>query len=75
MKTIIESSDRRHNPAHPGEILEEMHLAPLGVAITRTAHALGVSRTHVSGIVNGWVPVSPEMAARKRHLRYEAGHL
>jgi addiction module HigA family antidote len=51
-------------PARPGEILKEMYMAPLGVTITQTADALGVSRKHVSGIVNGRVPVSPDMAAR-----------
>ena len=64
MKTTIESSGRMHNPAHPGEILKEMYMGPLGVTITQTADALGVSRKHVSGIVNGRVPVSPDMAAR-----------
>ena len=53
-----------HNPAHPGEILREMYMGPLGVTITQTADALGVSRKHVSAIVNGRVPVSPDMAAR-----------
>src|ERR1700722_2412395 len=64
MKTIIEGSGRMHNPAHPGEILKEMYMGPLGVTITQTADALGVSRKHVSAIVNGRVPVSPDMAAR-----------
>jgi antitoxin HigA-1 len=64
MKTIIKSSGRMHNPAHPGEILKEMYMGPLGVTITQTADALGVSRKHVSAIVNGRVPVSPDMAAR-----------
>jgi addiction module HigA family antidote len=64
MKTIIESSGRMHSPAHPGEILKEMYMGPLGVTITQAADALGVSRKHVSAIVNGRVPVSPDMAAR-----------
>ena len=41
MKTIIESSGRMHGPAHPGEILKEMYMAPLNVTITQTADALG----------------------------------
>ena len=52
MKTTIESSGRMHNPAHPGEILRQMYMGPLGVTITQTADALGVSRKHVSAIVN-----------------------
>lgn len=41
MKTTIVSSGRMHNPAHPGEILMEMYMGPLGATITRTADALG----------------------------------
>ncbi|MBV8497075.1 MAG: HigA family addiction module antidote protein [Gammaproteobacteria bacterium] len=64
MKTTIESSGRMHNPAHPGEILKAMYLEPMGVSITKAADALGVSRKHVSAIVNGRVPVTPDMAVR-----------
>lgn len=64
MKTTIESSGRMHSPAHPGEILAEMYMGPLGVTVTQAADALGVSRKHVSAIVNGRAPVTPDMAAR-----------
>jgi addiction module HigA family antidote len=53
-----------HNPAHPGEILLEMYLKPLGVTITDAAAALGVTRKHVSAIVNSRAPVTPDMAVR-----------
>jgi antitoxin HigA-1 len=53
-----------HNPAHPGEVLQEMYLKPLGVSITAVADALGVTRKHVSEIVNGRAPVSADMAIR-----------
>jgi addiction module HigA family antidote len=64
MKTIVESSGRMHRPAHPGEILKEMYMTPLGVTVTKAADALGVTRKHVSAIVNGRAPVSPDMAVR-----------
>lgn len=64
MKTTIESSGRMHSPAHPGEILAEMYMEPLKVTVTQAADALGVSRKHVSAIVNGRAPVTPDMAAR-----------
>lgn len=51
-----------HDPAHPGEILREMYLAPLGIAITEAADALRVTRKHLSAVVNGRASVSPEMA-------------
>ena len=64
MATITEKASRMHNPAHPGEILRELYLKPLGVTVTRAAEALGVSRKHVSAIVNGHSPVTPDMALR-----------
>jgi antitoxin HigA-1 len=53
-----------HSPPHPGEILRELCLEPLGVTVTETAEALGVSRKTISAILNGRAGVSPEMAAR-----------
>lgn len=53
-----------HNPAHPGEVLRDLYLKPLGVSITAAADALGVTRKHVSEIVNGHAPVSADMAVR-----------
>jgi addiction module HigA family antidote len=53
-----------HNPAHPGEVLRELYLLPLGVTVTLAARALGVSRKHVSAIVNGRTPVTSDMAMR-----------
>ena len=53
-----------HAPAHPGEILLEIYLKPLGVTITEAAPALGVTRKHVSAIVHGRAPVTPEMTVK-----------
>jgi antitoxin HigA-1 len=64
MKTIIERRGPMHSPSHPGEILSAMYLEPMGVSITQAAEALGVSRKHVSAIVNGSASVTPEMAVR-----------
>jgi addiction module HigA family antidote len=64
MKTTIESSGQMHSPAHPGKILKEMYMTPLGVTVTKVADALGVTRKHVSAIVNGRAPVTPDMAVR-----------
>jgi antitoxin HigA-1 len=55
---------RMHNPPHPGEIIKRLCLDPLGVSVTKTAHALGVSRKTLSAILNGRAGVSPEMAVR-----------
>jgi addiction module HigA family antidote len=53
-----------HNPPHPGEVLRELCLEPLGVSVTEAANALGVSRKTLSSILNGRAGVSPEMAVR-----------
>lgn len=53
-----------YNPPHPGRVLRELFLEPLGLSITATARALGVSRNTLSEIVNGSRNISSEMALR-----------
>jgi addiction module HigA family antidote len=53
-----------YNPPHPGEIIKELCLEPLGLTVTRAAEALGVSRKTLSSILNGHAGISPEMAIR-----------
>ena len=53
-----------YNPPHPGEVVLELCLKPLGLTVTRAAMALGVSRKTLSSIVNGRTGISPEMALR-----------
>lgn len=55
---------RMHDPPHPGEVLRELCLRPLGLTVTETAAALGVSRKTLSAILNGRAGISPEMAIR-----------
>ena len=55
---------RMHNPPHPGEVLKELCLEPLGLTVTKAARGLGVSRKTLSGILNGRAGISPEMAVR-----------
>lgn len=53
-----------HNPPHPGEVLRELCLEPLGLTVTAAADALGVSRKTLSAVLNGKAGISPEMAIR-----------
>ena len=53
-----------HNPPHPGEIIRELCLEPLGISVTKAAESLGVSRKTLSSILNGRAGISPEMAIR-----------
>ena len=55
---------KMHNPPHPGEVLLELCLKPLGLTVTQAATALGVSRKTLSSILNGRAGISPEMAVR-----------
>jgi len=55
---------KMHNPPHPGEVLRELCLSPLGISVTTAATALGVSRKTLSAILNGRAGISPEMAIR-----------
>jgi addiction module HigA family antidote len=63
--TITEEADmRKRRPTHPGEVLLEDVIKPLGITITEAAKDMGVSRKTLSEIVNGRCAVSPEIAVR-----------
>jgi len=53
-----------YDPAHPGEVLKEMYIEPLGLTITEAAQRLGVPRQTLSQIVNGKAGINPAMALR-----------
>lgn len=49
---------------HPGDVLREDFMIPLGLSASAVARALGVAPITVSLIVRGRRSVSPEMALR-----------
>lgn len=51
-------------PPHPGEIIRELCLKPLGLTVTQAAQGLGVTRKTLSLLLNGHAGISPEMAVR-----------
>ena len=51
-------------PTHPGKIILEDYLKPLGLTITRLAEMIGISRKTLSKIINERGSVTPEMALR-----------
>jgi addiction module HigA family antidote len=51
-----------HDPTHPGEMLLEEFLKPLGVSQVDFAKHLGVSFKRINEIVKGKRSVSPETA-------------
>ena len=52
------------NPVHPGHIVRQDCLEPLGLSVTVGAKVLGVSRQTLTKIVKGKSGISPEMAIR-----------
>jgi antitoxin HigA-1 len=53
-----------HSPTHPGEIIREDCIKPLGLSVTAAARGLGVSRQSLSELLNGRMGISAEMAIR-----------
>lgn len=52
------------NPPHPGRIVRQDCIEPLGLTITEAAKVLGVTRQALNNVVNGKAGISPEMAVR-----------
>lgn len=52
------------NPPHPGESVLDLCLKPLDLTITDAAAHLGVSRKHLSAVINGHANVSADLAIR-----------
>jgi addiction module HigA family antidote len=58
---------KRLKPVHPGEILREEFLTPLGLSANKLALDLRVPVTRISEIVNERRSISPETALRLAH--------
>ena len=55
---------RMKNPPHPGRIIRQECIEPLGLTITDAAARLGVTRQALNNLINGKAGVSPEMSIR-----------
>jgi addiction module HigA family antidote len=54
----------KRKPTHPGEVLREDVIKPLGLTVTEAAERLGVTRKTLSLLLNSKASLSPEMAIR-----------
>ncbi len=52
------------NPPHPGRLIRDACLEPLGLNVTQAAKILGVARKSLSAVLNEKAAISPEMAIR-----------
>jgi addiction module HigA family antidote len=52
------------SPPHPGELVREECLVPLGLTVTDGARVLGVTRQTLNNLVNERSGISSEMAIR-----------
>ncbi len=52
------------NPPHPGRIVRQDCIEPMGLTITGAARALGITRQALNNLVNGKAGMSSEMAVR-----------
>ncbi len=50
-----------HNPPHPGMVIKELCLEPLGLSVTDAAKALSLDRKMLSCVIKGKIGVTPEM--------------
>ena len=64
-RIITEVAMKMHNPPHPGEILKELCLGPLGLTVTDAAKALGISRKTLSSTTSG----TPNLSGRRFGFR------
>ena len=52
------------NPSHPGEVLQDLFLEPLGLSAIGLAKRLNVPRTRVERLVKGQTSLSADTAMR-----------
>ena len=55
---------RMKRPPHPGRIIRQECIEPLGLTVTEAAARLGVTRQNLNNVLNEKSGISPEMAIR-----------
>jgi antitoxin HigA-1 len=62
--TTTKKAQKKITPIHPGDVLREDYLKPLGMSVNRLAISLGVPSTRIGEIVNGRRAVTSDTALR-----------
>lgn len=62
--TDVDPNFRRLPPLHPGEMLREEFLVPLGLSPYALAKAIGVPRTRIERLVREETPITADTALR-----------
>lgn len=62
MTKAIAGGDAKLPPIHPGEILKEEFLVPLGVTQYRLAQGIGVDARRINAIIHGQRAITAETA-------------
>lgn len=52
------------NPSHPGEVLKELYMEPIGLSTGQLAKRLGVPRTRIERLVRNDTAMTPDTAIR-----------
>ena len=55
-------------PQHPGEVLREDYLIPMGMTQTELAKRLGVTHARINELINGHRGMTPDTALRLEKL-------
>jgi addiction module HigA family antidote len=61
---IVTATRRRRPPRPPGALLRTYWLAPRGITVSALAKATGLTRKHVSNVVNDRAPITAPTAVR-----------
>jgi|SRR5689334_4317559 len=67
VKITPASSGRRSGkkaPRHPGDVIQEDYLEPLGISQRALARAIGVHISHLNKVILGEIPLHAEVALR-----------
>jgi antitoxin HigA-1 len=64
LSTTTKKVQKKITPVHPGEVIREDYLKPLGLSVNKLAISLGVPATRIGEIVNGRRAITSDTALR-----------